>query len=814
MANSTVLSHENMSIGTTKVSTYDNNKFKDFILDFNEGEVQEQLETANIQEPRTSIDNKLSLNGKNSGYIRKELKTNYFKNYEEITLVNCKLNELPNEMIYFENQTRLSIQNNQLHSTGSKDVWNVIKVIGKKLVYLDLSKNFLSSINEKVFGQLTYLETLILSNNMIKEFPPTIKNLQSLNVLMINSNSFQSLPVEIAQLPNLKMMKLDWCQYLNPVNDVYIYKEIKKTGNSKTIDNKDQENGSKNNILKYNISLEQLCLELQKEKAKTYSVDKFILRFSKEKLDCTKAEVQFLITSSLRNEDIGIMNFVRHYLVDKSWAMHSATKHLIELSIKEERSKSAVEILRWQQNNPDLDPKEKTLMISKFISKSAYHKNHYLVERMISENFDPNYQDAEGFTLLFHIFKMYYQDPDRQIRICKRLFNKGLNPNTINKHGWTALHSAVMENNVLIIIFCLYWNKDLDESFPKNWKFNFSLNDNVGNNVAHFACKRPVLNVMTCLIKSEPVLFIKMNNRLKIPHDLIPSEFLTTKKLSIGQKYNLLAIKFGLNDHKRNVLNSTKNLISLTMFEDDFKLGNDEYYHDAVVKIDSSLKKHRDIMKPYDLNMISLSNTKVFRELNTNVFDEQNTGVNNTIVSHSLKFFKPMMNRRNSSNKTVSKDYESCMSTNFSLIFKNSWEYQSSRIWEWLTQDNCFSNFYTQSEANFKELGYQTYVQRKIYLIRKRVWQQQNPNKIEYRFHEDVNSFEVDKKSEWGFQVDRLKSEISIINKRSTDDTQFKSCMIKYLIEAYTCFKQSSTAKFHSFSRLDSNKKLIQYDLL
>ena len=809
MANSSQ-SMESTNQGTTNYLSKEFENHKDLLSKNNDRKIQEVLENTNIQEPKISFQKKLAQSGKTLPEIRKELNKNNSNYYEEITLVNCKLNEIPNEMLYFENQTRLSVQNNLLHSTGSKDIWNVLKMIGKNLIYQDLSRNFQSSIDEKIFGQLNKLETLILSNNMIKEIPPTIKNMKSLLVLMINSNAFSNLPIEIAQLTNLSMQKLDWCQYLNPVHDLYIYKGLNIENRSKNLD---KSKNSQGNSLKHNISLEQLSLELLRQQSRTYPIEKFISKFSKEKQDCTKAEVQFMLTNSLRNEDIGMMNFVRFFLVDKSWAMHSATKHLIDLAIKEEKSKSAVEIQRWQLNNAEIEQKEKTSQISKFISKSAYHKNNYLVERMISENFDPNYQDTDGYTQLFHIFKMYYQDPDRLIRICKRLFNKGLNPNAMNKHGWTALHSAVMENNILIIIFCLYWNKDQDASFPKAWKFNFSLPDNVGNNVAHFACKRPVLNVMTCLIKSEPALFIKMNNHLKLPHDLIPPEFQTTKKLSIGQKKTLLAIKFGFSDKKDKIMGSSRTLISLKMFEDDFKLGNDSIYNDSIVKIDNSQRKHRDIMKPYDINLKSKGSDKnTMGESSISYFDELTTGINSTMPNMSLKLFKPMVKRK-SSNKTL-ESYERLMSKDFALILKNSWEFRSSRIWEWLTQNECFLNFYSEGEENFKEMCYLTYVQRKIYLIRKIMWQQKNSNKLEYRFHEDVNSFEVDKKNEWGFQVDRLKSEISIINKRSSDNTQFKSCMMKILTEAYCCFKQTYNAKFHSLSRLDSNEKLIQYDLL
>ena len=183
---------------------------------------------------------------------------------------------------------------------------------------------------------------------MIKEIPTSIKHMKLLGILLLNSNSFENLPVEIGQLTALNMLKLDWCQYLNPIHETSIYRGNTNQKAPAYISpfkpspkpylvvpfpeapptNLDfflvGANGGKSNGYvseglmgqnkpqsKYAISLEQLCIELLREETKLYSVDKFLGKFSKQGLKSTKAEVQFVLASTIRNEDIGMMNYVK-----------------------------------------------------------------------------------------------------------------------------------------------------------------------------------------------------------------------------------------------------------------------------------------------------------------------------------------------------------------------------------------------------------------------------------------------------------------------------------------------------------------------
>jgi hypothetical protein len=67
------------------------------------------------------------------------------------------------------------------------------------------------------------------------------------------------------------------------------------------------------------------------------------------------------------------------------------------LAVKEDRTKSAMELLRWQVSNEVSSERQK--VISEFLTKAAYYSNYYLVERMMCESMDPNYEDEFGYPM-------------------------------------------------------------------------------------------------------------------------------------------------------------------------------------------------------------------------------------------------------------------------------------------------------------------------------------------------------------------------------------------------------------------------------
>jgi leucine-rich repeat protein SHOC2 len=72
---------------------------------------------------------------------------------------------------------------------------------------LKLNNAFLTELPPEI-GQLTNLETLVLTRNRLTELPPEIGNLTKLKKLVLSSNRLTSLPPEIGNLANLEYLSV------------------------------------------------------------------------------------------------------------------------------------------------------------------------------------------------------------------------------------------------------------------------------------------------------------------------------------------------------------------------------------------------------------------------------------------------------------------------------------------------------------------------------------------------------------------------------------------------------------------------------
>ncbi len=87
--------------------------------------------------------------------------------------------------------------------------WDDLMANADKIIYLDCSRNQLTSLPESI-GNLTQLKTFYCSSNQLTALPESIGNLTQLKAFLCNSNQLTSLPESIG---NLTQLKAFYCGY-------------------------------------------------------------------------------------------------------------------------------------------------------------------------------------------------------------------------------------------------------------------------------------------------------------------------------------------------------------------------------------------------------------------------------------------------------------------------------------------------------------------------------------------------------------------------------------------------------------------------
>lgn len=105
-----------------------------------------------------------------------------------------------------------------IHNAASEDVKS-----------LDLSNRDLRELPPEI-GMLTSLEHLDLSYNYIETIPPEIAKLQSLKTLLLLRNEISQIPPELGSLPNLTLLDISHNRFTD------LPPELGKLGNLKTLD--------------------------------------------------------------------------------------------------------------------------------------------------------------------------------------------------------------------------------------------------------------------------------------------------------------------------------------------------------------------------------------------------------------------------------------------------------------------------------------------------------------------------------------------------------------------------------------------------
>ncbi|CAJ0963967.1 unnamed protein product, partial [Mesorhabditis belari] len=127
-----------------------------------------------------------------------------------LTIHGCNLEEVPQAIETLANLELLDLTENKLYNLTKSPFSNK-----QKLKYLDISSNFINSIDEGTFAPLQSLQTIIIGdhNYMNESVLEELSNLKSLTSLDLSrADGIFSVPTDfLSNLPQLKTLKLGGC---------------------------------------------------------------------------------------------------------------------------------------------------------------------------------------------------------------------------------------------------------------------------------------------------------------------------------------------------------------------------------------------------------------------------------------------------------------------------------------------------------------------------------------------------------------------------------------------------------------------------
>ncbi|CAI2309920.1 unnamed protein product [Caenorhabditis sp. 36 PRJEB53466] len=137
-----------------------------------------------------------------------------FKGLEQtlrnLTIHSCNLQTIPKSIDALENLETMAFSSNKLDTLGVDQFKNK-----KQLAYLDVSGNFITSIEEKAFEPLTSLETLVIGehnfvNDTVIEEIGRLKALKTLDLSRADG-VFEPPEALFKEIPQIEVLKLSGC---------------------------------------------------------------------------------------------------------------------------------------------------------------------------------------------------------------------------------------------------------------------------------------------------------------------------------------------------------------------------------------------------------------------------------------------------------------------------------------------------------------------------------------------------------------------------------------------------------------------------
>lgn len=146
--------------------------------------------------------------------FHKVLENNEYKSISSLSLRECELKVLPNNLFLFINLKYLDLAGNYLTHISPK-----IQRL-QKLEILYLAKNMFISLPKEI-GTLKELKVLDLSMNNLESIPDEIGNLMTLRELGLHSNKLKELPLSLGSKPLLRVISI--------IGNSISYEELEKT---------------------------------------------------------------------------------------------------------------------------------------------------------------------------------------------------------------------------------------------------------------------------------------------------------------------------------------------------------------------------------------------------------------------------------------------------------------------------------------------------------------------------------------------------------------------------------------------------------
>jgi ankyrin repeat protein len=119
-------------------------------------------------------------------------------------------------------------------------------------------------------------------------------------------------------------------------------------------------------------------------------------------------------------------------------------------------------------------------------------------------------------------------------------------PNAVDSAGNSALHEAVMGLEKYAVSFAVEFNRKSQASTIRSEpKFDLNIPNNLKGQMTplHMACSIPSLAIIIELVSSPKIDLLALTSSLKLPNDLVPMNYLTSRKAAFNPTRKRLKIE-------------------------------------------------------------------------------------------------------------------------------------------------------------------------------------------------------------------------------------------------------------------------------
>jgi hypothetical protein len=188
--------------------------------------------------------------------------------HKDFSFTNSGLKSLPEYLKYPSKAFELDLSRNYFRFLDSFEWTSKPQHFNTRLVSIDLSNNFLGTVNLSNFKQFQNLKCLNLSLNVLTEING-FENLPQLRRLYLHSNLIRSLWKSISSMKRLDLLSLDWPNTIYNDYDKVLYRKRYLDAHPQLQDGKEK------------FSLVKLLRIIEKSPNSVYNLDQFQKDFGK-----------------------------------------------------------------------------------------------------------------------------------------------------------------------------------------------------------------------------------------------------------------------------------------------------------------------------------------------------------------------------------------------------------------------------------------------------------------------------------------------------------------------------------------------------